>query len=386
MGQWSLRTIDPFSKITRMKKIIFGLSFLFVLFAGQAFAQGCMESGNDEGVKVVGYIQPQFDYNFLGEDANGASLNESSFLFNRARIGVVGNIPYDFKYYVMLETSAFKSGDPYLLDAFITWTRLGHWASISMGSFKSPFGLELSTPCQSLYTVNRSQMVTELTAPDRDLGFIINGRSDSLTIFGKKTFDLFKYNVALTNGTGLGVYDDNMGKDLIARLVVTPWKHLSIGGSVLSGKQAPSVEGADDDEKMRYGADLEFRYGDFLLQSEYITGEDKGSYTTGGGCGEPLVNHIGSIKRNGFFVQAMYMTPWSIQPVLKFETYEPNAATNFVDHPEAENDVKNVITYGINYWFNEWTRLQLNYLYKSEEAASVEVDNDCFLMQLQVKF
>ncbi len=85
--------------------------------------------------------------------------------------------------------------------------------------------------------------------------------------------------------------------------------------------------------------------------------------------------HEGSINRGGFWAQALYMTPWNIQPVVKYESYDPNT--------DLDNDVENVITFGFNYFFNDWTRLQLNYLYKSEE---VEESNDEFLMQLQVKF
>jgi len=70
------------------------------------------------------------------------------------------------------------------------------------------------------------------------------------------------------------------------------------------------------------------------------------------------------------------MTPWSIQPVLKYESFDPNT--------DADDDIENVVTLGFNYFFNDWTRLQLNYLYKAEEGN--EIDNDEIIMQLQVKF
>ena len=76
----------------------------------------------------------------------------------------------------------------------------------------------------------------------------------------------------------------------------------------------------------------------------------------------------------------MYMTPWRVQPVIKYEFYEPNAAA------ETLGDQQTIITYGINYFFNEWTRLQVNYLYKAEENGNVEVPNDALLFQLQVVF
>ena len=41
-------------------------------------------------------------------------------------------------------------------------------------------------------------------------------------------------------------------------------------------------------------------------------------------------------------------------------------------------------TFGVNYFFNDWTRLQVNYQYKAEKGA--EIPNDAILVQLQVKF
>ena len=70
------------------------------------------------------------------------------------------------------------------------------------------------------------------------------------------------------------------------------------------------------------------------------------------------------------------MTPWNLQPVVKYENYDPDTDT--------EDDAFNIITFGVNYFFNDWTRLQLNYLYKAEEGT--EIANDELLMQLQVKF
>jgi phosphate-selective porin OprO and OprP len=88
-----------------------------------------------------------------------------------------------------------------------------------------------------------------------------------------------------------------------------------------------------------------------------------------------VVDHVGSVNRSGYWAQAMYMTELGLQPVVKYESFDPNLDT--------DNDINNIITFGVNYFFNDWTRLQLNYLYKAEET---EISNDEFLMQLQVKF
>ena len=72
----------------------------------------------------------------------------------------------------------------------------------------------------------------------------------------------------------------------------------------------------------------------------------------------------------------MYMTEWNLQPIIKYENFDLDTDT--------ENNAENVITFGFNYFFNDWTRLQMNYLYKVEEGT--EISNDEILMQLQVKF
>lgn len=370
----------------KKKFVLIVISFL-LLAPSFIMAQGCMGGGGDGGSNVKGYIQPQFDYNMLGEDASGNSLNESTFKFNRARIGVVGEIPYDFSYYVFLETSPFKTGDPYLLDAFITYKRWAPYASISMGSFKAPFSLELTTGCHKLHTINRSRVVTELTTPDRDMGAMVSGGTADLELLGLKNTNIFSYSFAILNGTGLGVEDNNMAKDFSGRLVFSPIDLISVGGSYRYGKQPAQLADAEqDDERLRYGGEIEIKKGNFLMQAEYIYGEDKGSYTVGGGCGGTPEIVEGSVERDGWFAQAMYMTSWRLQPVYKVEMFDQDKSID-------DNNIMTQ-TFGINYFFNDWTRLQINYMYKAEgdnyaDNSGVvlgEYDNDCVQVQLQVVF
>ena len=249
-----------------MKKLILLFTVVLLSIPVLTFAQGCMEASSDEGVNVVGYLQSQFEYQFDADE------NENSFTFNRARMGLVGNIPYDFSYYIMYEFSQFQNG-PYLLDGFITYSRLAPWASISIGQFKSPFSLELNTPCQGLYTIKRSMVVNELTNPDRDLGLLISGKYNKLA----------KYAFAFTNGTGRDVVENNQNKTFAGRLVISPVDFISIGGSYKFGTSPTTIVDADEDEKKRFAGEFEFKMNNILIQAEYISAEDIGSYTTGGG-------------------------------------------------------------------------------------------------------
>ncbi len=379
-----------------MKHIIVALFFGIFLFSVSAYSQGCADAGSDEGVQVMGFIQPQWDYKLFENP-------ENTFKFNRARLGVVGNIPYDFSYYFVLETSPAKNSHPYLLDAFVTYSRFP-WMKVSLGQFKSPFSQELNTPCHALYTINRSKVVSELASPDRDLGIMFLGGGDTSFV---------KYAVGLMNGTGRGVideatgkvvFDNNPGKDLVARLTFQPlalansdlYDLIRIGGSFKYGTSPPQADGVkDEDTKTIIGGEMQIKYNNFLLQSEYIMGSFVGSYTTGGGCGEPLVVHQGSVNKSGFYAQAMYMTQWNLQPVIKFESFDPDldksregadlslGTDDEYIFSQASHGVQNTITFGLNYFFNDWTRLQINYLYQAEEK---EFMNDMLMIQIQAKF
>ncbi len=379
----------PFFKINTMKKVLIIVS-LFVLPLAYSFAQGCMEpTSSTGGPTIIGYIQPEFKYSILGDNVDGTSKNQMSFGFRRARIGVAGNIPYDFSYYVLAELSTFQNG-PYLLDAFITYNRFKPWFKISMGQFKKPFGLELgATGCQDLYTVNRSKVVNELTSPDRDLGIMVSGTSGTAKIFGLEKENLLSYSLSVTNGTGKNTLDIDRAKDIIGRIVIAPFESISIGGSYQFGKAVnPDPTVKDMDERMRWGADLTLKKYNFIFQAEYVFGQDKGSKLIGGGCGATPELVAGNFKSNGYYAQLMYNTPWKLMPLVKYETYDPDMDKEDFDHTAYR---VSTMTFGLNYYPNDWARVQINYLYNIESSSSTDIvnynetSNDLFYIQLQVK-
>ncbi len=344
-----------------IKKIlsIFSLSILVVLTSTQLVsAQGCMEASSDEGVSIKGYIQPQWEYYQTtdGKDAN-------SFTFNRARIAAVGNIPYDVSYFFMVDFSRFKSGSPWLLDAFVTYSRYD-FAKISFGQFKSPLSLEQNTPCQSLHTIYRSKAVDELAGPQRDMGAMV---------FGSLLDSKINYYLALMNDYEKGFEDENKAKSIKGRLTFAPVDFLQVGGSFAYGKTGAE----EDNEKTRLGGEVQIKTGNFLFQAEYLWADDTGDYTTGGGCdGTPIEYHTGGVTRSGYFAQAMYTTRWNLQPVFKFECFDSDV--------DIDDNSETIMTFGLNYFLNDWTRVQLNYRYKAEQA--LEIPNDQVVLQVQVKF
>lgn len=352
-----------------------------------------MEPSGEEGVQVIGFIQPQYEYRQQPAELDGTSNDISSFYFNRARLGVMGVIPYDFSYYVVMEFSPTLNGGmnpqpPRILDAFVSYKRFDPYINASIGQFKSPFGVELLTPCHKLYTIQRSVVVENLVHPWRDLGLMVFGGTGDLSLFGSKTKNLFGYQFAVMNGSGINQFDDNRTKDYIGRLTFHPVDFLTVGASYRFGKHPPAADGVETpDQRQRLGFDLQVNYKNLVIQGEFVHGSDEGSYTTGGGCGGEVEVHEGSVDRNGFFVLAAYKTPWKFEPVIKVERYDPNLdmSTDNLDFSESMA-IQNTITYGLNYHFNDKVRFQANYLYRAEEDASVEIDNDAFIMQFQIVF
>lgn len=382
-----------------MKKVLFiiSLTLLTILpFSSYLNAQGCVEATSEDGPQLVGYIQPQFDYYSYGKDVNfDNEIRPSSFYFQRARVGVVGSIPYDISYYVMAEFSPIWTGYPYLLDAFVTYAPLGKYFKVSMGQFKQPFSLELNTPCFALHTVNRSLVVNQLAGPFRELGIMFLGA------VGKER-DVFTYKVGVLNGTGINKFDNNANKALAGRLTVAPWEFITIGGSAryeLVGQEG--IEGQP--KKTRYAGDLTFEKWNFRLQGEYIVGTDTdkegGGGSGGGGCGGKATNAgLVDFNKSGFWVQAMYMTSINLQPVIKYESYDSgDTEYSYTYGPWVNEEVgpqnyaQSTVTIGLNYFLNDWTRIQVNYLINNENGNNAsgtanEFKNNALLIQVQAKF
>ncbi|MBN2805939.1 MAG: hypothetical protein JXR22_04720 [Prolixibacteraceae bacterium] len=325
-------------------------------------AQGCSEPSSEEGVSLFGFVQPQIEVGLTDPST-------SSFSFERARIGVMGNIPYDFSYYMVLELSPFLNQQvpyPTLIDAFVSYTRFD-FLKVSMGSFKSPFGMETNTPCSGLATVYRSKATLELNAPFRDLGLMFLGGSRETTL---------EYAFGIMNGTGLGLRDNNHFKDVVTRIGVNPLSWLHVGASFKYGQSVSAAGLADPDVRTRLGGEIDMNFGNLNVQGEYIYAKDQGSSIVGGGCSGGGEVVIGDKTRSGAYVQALYNIGYQLQPVVKFEWYDADGAI--------KNNEEYITTLGLNYFFNDWTRLQVNYRYAAE--MPVDHPNDQLVIQLQVKF
>ena len=90
---------------------------------------------------------------------------------------------------------------------------------------------------------------------------------------------------------------------------------------------------------------------------------------------------LGTNNSDGFMLMAIFRTNSNFEPVYKIESF--NTAKSEGDAIPVD-DSSICQTFGLNYYPNDWTRLQLNYIDKAESPT--EINNDDLLLQLQVRF
>ncbi|RLD48961.1 MAG: hypothetical protein DRI97_18510 [Bacteroidetes bacterium] len=372
-------------KPLNMKKVIIILVGIMLMSPALVNAQGCMEPSSDGGVNVIGFIQPQYSLNMDGINSSGGPImihgkevqNTNSFNFYRARLGVTGNIPYDISYYVMAEYSSFIGG-VYLLDAFVTYDRFGPWAKFSLGQFKTPVSLELATPCHKLHTVYRSLVVQQLVGPWRDMGFMASGGVTLKNYAGLTDHKFFSYQLAIMNGTGINQWDNNNSKDIAFRGIISPWKGIDVGGSFRTGQQEPANSKDGYGTRTTIGGELSVDFFNFLFQGEYLYGYGENlKGTEGGGCGGGGTPDIdGELERNGWYAMLLYKTPWNLEPVVKYEYFNPKAKADYTLAYDAAVNEVTTLTLGINYFINDWSRVQINYMIHNDDNVYTDASGD----------
>ena len=234
-------------------------------------------------IKPYGYLQARVTYT----DGVGAS-----FTINRARLALAGTVGSDFSWKVSAEfrigNSGYAQASVALQDAFVRWHHDG--LGLQMGQFKTPFSREYLITLADLETVDRSLAVFSI-APKRDIGVMADYAFGRTATIQAGVFNGESYNViANKDSTLLGV----------ARLVVNPVAHLSLGANI--------AENFGD--STRYGGDIQYQTARVTLRGEYLGGT-RDSAATGTEWG-------------GYFLAA-YSTSPKLQLVGKWQDYQDQA-------------------------------------------------------------
>ena len=325
------------------------------LRAGQAAKDKENQHGitiGSRALQISGLIQTEYE----GFQQSGVN---NTFLLHRARLDVKGDINDNWNYEVYTEFA----GTTKLLDAYTTY-KIADYLKFTAGQFKIPFSIESLIADSQLEFIDRTQVVNALAGRATDVIGNQNGRDIGIQVngsFGKINGRyLFNYTFGIFNGAGYDVTtDNNSRKDINGRLSVHPVANLTVSADFYNGVGFYGTPAANQ-KRNRGGFDARYVTGGLSLQAEYDKGTD------------------GNVKRDGYYGQAAYFViPKKLQLAAKYDTYDPNKTVT--------TDRTKIYTGGINYYFNEWARITLNYLDRREETAT-QLGNNIFEAQLQLTF
>jgi hypothetical protein len=363
-------------------------------------------------LKVSGYLQARYEWHqdsVNGWDytakpttstppGNAGTGSKTTFYVRRARV-TTGYKGTNMEYLLQLEAAGdaatLKDAEAVFVD---TWTPLH--LRVSVGQFKYTFGYELQQSDTVREMPERSRMVQQLFAGERDRGLKVQG-----------SYQWLRFQVALVNGNGVqdpvfkGGKDENSWKDVVGRV---GFDLTSLVGGVSGYYGAndvynPSYNATTNPDtnpldlkryqRTRVGADVQGyldvpSLGALSLRGEVIYSRDKNKDYNGVlanscqdriGWGWSLIaaqnlgNYLGAVVRvDGY------------DPLLQgsFDSAKCSGTSSYV---AAGKD--RVLTYGggLMLFVSSNLKATLSYEHPTEQADK-KVDNDLFTMQLQAKF
>lgn len=328
-------------------------------------------------LSLSGYSQVLYsNFEHPGKNTDGFSLK-------RARLDFQGHFSAQFDYRLLMDFTGSSGANataptggqlisPFLVEAYILYKPYT-FLNIKAGQMIVAFSQENMVQDRNLDLIERSQVVNALVARKGDAAYGLvdsvgnqNGRDIGVQAAGRivkiKDDYLIDYTLQVLNGAGINTLDNNQSKDIDGRLVIHPFKSLSIGGSYYNGYDRFTSAPARDQQRLRWGAELAFEYNALSVRGEYIRGQE--------GNANPIV-HEGWYGQAGYFI-----IPKHLQGVFRYDWYDPNKAKTQVNSTYYD--------FGLNYFFNVWTKLQFYYSLRSEQGTTV--NNNLFEAQLQLGF
>ena len=306
-------------------------------------------------MKLSGYSQVRFQQ--FDETGKISRID-----IRRARLDLRGDLTPYWSYQFQFD---FAGSNGKLLDAvadFKPWDFL----NISIGQTKIPLSYENQISDNKMEGNDRSQVVEALVARSNDVNGNHNGRDIGvlaggtfLKINGKNRID---YRVGVFNGEGINLSDSNNAKSTSGRIVGHLIKGLDVGASFYSGwdkftigKGFPAI----NQNRSRYGFELNYELKRFYFRGEYLQGKDA------------------EISREGWYIQSgYYVIPGKVQALLKYDVYDPNKTKT--------GDISSRYIVGATWQFNNYAKLALNYNFCEEESSNIR--NNFASLQFQIGF
>ncbi len=291
--------------------------------------------------------------------------------------------------------------EPNTLEAMLDYT-FSKRATMRVGQFVVPFGLETQMSNFDLEVTERSQVISHVwnnkntnspSAYIRDVGAMFTGR-----------YKFFEMKLGTVNGVGYNYAEDSEvasvfpkwgkdndnHKDIVARFGAGIPMFAGLGFSIYEGKWPEKAVWAVKDDKGKdrcvvkardrkaMGLDLFLDTGKLLFQMEYVRGEGQmvADYWKDKTPEDSLKTAWSSDKYGGYYIVLGYRVTPLIEPVFKYDTYDPNR--------DKGDDILADMWVGLNLNFEGKARLQTIYRIRGEEPKSI--DNNQVIVQVSGKF
>lgn len=336
-----------------------------------------MPAGKEPKLKIGGLVQFQGEFGDAG-DSRYSSDNNDRLRLRRVRLGVSGQFLEDVDFKVEGE---FVGSGVTLTDGYMTWTKFDE-ANLRFGQFKTPFGYEFLASDPKIYTIERT-LGSDLLTLNRQVGMQASGE-----FFDKK----LGYAAGLFNGNGSNTTANDDDSFLyVGRVAGTPWEgklagqaaKLTVGANAFASSDksvtmnkalnidSTPASAANDNifagERFGWGVDAQFKLGGLELWTEYLRVTFKPDST----------KPASEFDADTWYLQAGYFViPKKLQPILKFETFDPNTAVS--------GDETDTWTLGLNYFLKgDDLKAMIDYTIGDTPAASNEQK---LLLRMQVIF
>ncbi|MCP4080771.1 MAG: porin [Pirellulaceae bacterium] len=370
-----------------------------------------MGHGN-ETMKVFGRIHTDW-WTFPNVDSQldlleGDRPPQARLIFRRMRIGVTGRVRDNMIYKIAME---FAGGaDSQYRDAYLGFEDLPLFQTLLIGNQKRPYGLDTLNSSRYNVFMERPFVVEALNQDARRLGIASYGLSRDL----RYNWRLGVYNQELVQAKS-GYIGNNLQGELAGRMATTWWYdecsggrgygHLAVSGSwgspagnsdgiLVNANQAryrtrPEARttgrwintGRIDDADNFYLGGLEtvFNAGPVNITGEYMG-------TSVGRAGADSVNFHGGYAQAAYFLTGEHM-PWDrktgtlgrIKPFENFFSvcdcdgflqrgigaWQVAARCSYADFTDKgiNGGVGRSLTLGLNWYWNPYARMQLNYIF-----------------------
>jgi hypothetical protein len=301
------------------------------------------------------------------------------------------NLTYRLGLNIGSTSPATNNSQVNLTDAYIRYSyepatgnledRLG---TLTLGQQPLPFGLDAPALDPEVRAVINSALFVEgFGLNQRQIGLVAQGDFDPYVDFTNNyRAPLLGYTLAFFNGNGANKADNNSSRDWLGRIVYTlpvdytSWfRQLQLGTTLL--KAHPNISATtvgQRGDKNVYGVDVNWTHLPFTVAYEWAYGKEQlatapaanpdgikrgvGQYVNiGYTWGEQFLN---SSKQQGKFDDYW---PLSYQAFLRYDVWDPNRSAT------SDADKRFITTLGLNVFFAETTRFQINYFKNRNQAA-----------------